>query len=44
MVPSESIRTSVERFTITAEVLNPRATNLVLEWERTRVRIPIVIR
>ncbi|HET7273769.1 MAG TPA: DUF2911 domain-containing protein [Longimicrobiaceae bacterium] len=40
-VPSESIDSPVETFTITADPSAAQATELVLEWENTRVRIPV---
>jgi CubicO group peptidase (beta-lactamase class C family) len=40
-VPAEAIERPVERFTIRSEATGPDAAELVLEWERTRVRIPI---
>jgi hypothetical protein len=40
-VPSESIQAPVETFTITSESTGPDSAELVLEWETTRVRIPI---
>lgn len=41
-VPSEALEEHVEMFTITAEPAGADRANLVLEWERTRVQIPIV--
>lgn len=40
-VPSEQIDAPVETFTITSESTGPGSADLVLEWETTRVRIPI---
>lgn len=40
-VQSERLAAPVEMFTIRAEPASGGATALVLEWERTRVRIPI---
>lgn len=40
-VPSEQMQSPVERFTIRAEPRGGNAADLVLEWERTRVRIPV---
>lgn len=40
-VKSEAIATPVERFTIRAEPASGEAKALVLEWEKTRVRIPL---
>ncbi len=41
IVPSAAIATPVETFTIRAEAGAGGATNLVLEWEKTRVTIPV---
>lgn len=41
-VPSDQIEEPVETFEITTEETGPNSSNLVLEWETTRVRIPIV--
>jgi len=43
-VKSEAIATPVELFTIRSESAGANTTNLVLEWEKTRVRIPVVAR
>ncbi len=40
-VRSERLGDHVEAFTITAEPVGTAGTSLVLDWERTRVRIPI---
>ena len=40
-VPAERLSEHVETFTITAEPSGEQTTDLVLEWETTRVRIPI---
>jgi hypothetical protein len=40
-VPAEPIAAPQEMFTITAQSSGPNAVNLVLEWERTRVTIPV---
>ncbi len=40
-VPVETIPTHEETFVITTEPGDANATNIVLTWERTRVRIPI---
>lgn len=40
-VPSEQIDAPVETFVIRAEPQGANAANLVLEWENTRVRIPV---
>lgn len=40
-VPSESLASPVEMFTITAQSTGPNSANLVLEWENTRVSIPV---
>jgi hypothetical protein len=40
-VKAESIAAPVEKFTIRAEPASGDATALVLEWEKTRVRIPV---
>jgi hypothetical protein len=40
-VRSEPAKTPVETFTITAEPTGNKATTLVLEWEKTRVKIPV---
>jgi hypothetical protein len=45
VVPSESVTTPVERFTITVDPEaqgNSSRTDLVLAWEGTRVRIPVM--
>jgi hypothetical protein len=42
-VPSEAMSSYVETFTIRAEPAGPNEVTLVLEWEKTRVRIPIKI-
>lgn len=41
-VPSESLEQHVETFTITSETASAAGADLVLEWEHTRVEIPIV--
>jgi hypothetical protein len=40
-VRSEPAKTPVETFTISAEPAGNTATALVLEWEKTRIRIPV---
>ncbi len=40
-VPTESLPTPVETFTIATESTGASSANLVLEWENTRVEIPI---
>lgn len=40
-VPSEHLDDLVETFTIRAEPAGTDVVNLVLEWERTRVRVPV---
>jgi len=40
-VKSETVSSPVETFTIRAEPSSERAASLVLEWEKTRVRIPV---
>ena len=40
-VKSEALSTPVEPFTIRAEPTGKNANALVLEWEKTRVRIPV---
>lgn len=40
-VPSETLEAPVETFTITAEPVSAAASDLVLDWETTRVRIPV---
>jgi hypothetical protein len=40
-VKAETVSKPVEKFTISAEPSRGKATALVLEWEKTRVRIPI---
>jgi hypothetical protein len=40
-VPSEAMTGFVETFTIRAEPAGPNEVTLVLEWEKTRVRIPV---
>lgn len=41
-VPSEEIPSAVETFVIRAEPSGENAVDLVLEWENTRVRVPVV--
>lgn len=41
-VKSEAVAAPVEVFTIRAESAGANTTNLLLEWEKTRVRIPVV--
>lgn len=43
-VPSGTIEEPVEQFTIRTEPAEGDATHLVLEWQRTRVQIPIAAR
>jgi hypothetical protein len=40
-VKSEALKTPVETFTIKAEPEGERAASLLLDWEKTRVRIPV---
>jgi hypothetical protein len=40
-VPSEQIASPAETFVITAEPTGPQGADLALDWETTRVRIPI---
>ena len=40
-VKSEALKTPVETFTIKAQPKGEKAASLVLEWEKTRVRIPV---
>jgi DUF2911 family protein len=40
-VKSESLKAPVETFTIRAEPSGDKAETLILEWEKTRVRIPV---
>ena len=42
-VKSEVLKTPVETFTITAEASGDKAASLLLDWEKTRVRIPIEV-
>jgi hypothetical protein len=42
-VPVERVAEHVEVFTIRAEPRGDAAVDLVLEWERTRVRVPVVM-
>ncbi len=44
LVVSESIDEHVEQFTIRSEQAANDSANIVLEWERTRVRIPVRVR
>ena len=41
---SESIDEHVEQFTIRSEQTGIDSANVILEWERTRVRIPVRVR
>ena len=41
LVPSERVATPIEKLTIRAESRGADAADLVLEWENTRVRIPV---
>ena len=41
---SESIDEHVEQFTIRSEQTGIDSANIILEWERTRVRIPVRVR
>jgi hypothetical protein len=43
-VPAAQTSEHVETFTITAEETDSMAANLVLEWENTRVEIPVAMR
>jgi hypothetical protein len=38
---SEALKTPVETFTIKAEPASDKAASLLLDWEKTRVRIPV---
>ena len=40
-VASEAVTNPVERFTIRSVELGPNRSELVLEWEKTRVRVPV---
>ena len=40
-VKSETLKTPVETFTITSEPAGAKAASLLLDWEKTRVRIPV---
>lgn len=40
-VKSETVGSPIETFTIRAEPSSERAASLILEWEKTRVRIPV---
>jgi len=40
-VKSEALETRVETFTIKAEPAGDKAASLLLDWEKTRVRIPV---
>jgi hypothetical protein len=40
-VKSEALKTPVETFTIKAEPAGDKAASLLLDWEKTRVRIPV---
>jgi hypothetical protein len=40
-VKSEALKTPVDTFTIRAEPAGDKAASLLLEWEKTRVRIPV---
>jgi hypothetical protein len=40
-VRSEALKTPVETFTITAEPAGDKVASLLLDWEKTRVRIPV---
>jgi hypothetical protein len=40
-VKSDTVNTPIETFTIRAEPAANQSTSLVLEWEKTRVRLPI---
>ena len=40
-VKSEALKTPVETFTIKAEPEGDKAASLLLDWEKTRVRIPV---
>ena len=42
-VKSEALKTPVETFTIKAEPAGDRAASLLLDWEKTRVRIPVEV-
>ena len=44
LVPSEQTEEHVENFQIRSEETGSSSVNLILEWERTRVRIPISAR
>jgi hypothetical protein len=43
-VARESLEAPIEQFTITAEPQEGGGTHLILDWEKTRVRIPITAR
>jgi hypothetical protein len=40
-VKGEALKTPIETFTIKAKPTGDKGTSLVLEWEKTRVRIPV---
>jgi hypothetical protein len=40
-VKSEALKTPADTFTITAEPAGDKAVSLLLDWEKTRVRIPV---
>ena len=42
-VKSEALKTPVETFTIKAEPEGDKAASLLLDWEKTRVRIPVQV-
>lgn len=41
LVPSEKLENHVEQFTIRAQETGPESAEIILEWEETRVRIPV---
>lgn len=43
-VPTEALADPVETFTIRFETTGEEAADLVMEWERTRVRVPVTVR
>lgn len=43
-VKSEALKTPVETFTIKAEPAGDKKASLLIDWEKTRVRIPVEVR
>ena len=42
-VPTEALAAPVEMFVIKSAISGPQSAELVLEWEKTRVRIPVTV-